>query len=120
MHKILTSILIGIIILLLFILTDMLCAKSQNVSGKVVDKQYVGSQTLIGNGISSNGSSIVTVQSSPEQFVFIIDFGDKIISATAKSIIFYKIQIGSDIQVRQVIGKFTGICYGSIIVEWEK
>lgn len=85
------------------------------VSGKIIDKQYVGQRTSVGNGINSNGTSVLTVESSPEQFLFIVNIDDKIVSATCEPERYYVAQIGSNVNVVQYHGLFTKIVFASKI-----
>ena len=108
---------IGMLVLLGIILTDVVFSTSTLTAGVVVDKQYQSEQTHVGvgNGVSTNGTSsqVVTTSTTPEQFLLIVrNSKQKIVTVECTPELYYSKEKEDELEYNIKNGYITGLNYG--------
>jgi hypothetical protein len=74
------------------------CSKPELIESIVIEKQYIPSQTSTGVGITTSGKTVITTQSSSEQYIVFVSENDEPVSIECDAKIYFKINKGSYIK----------------------
>lgn len=111
---VISSILTLIILGTIFLFIDGITSKPEFYYGNVIDKHYLAKKHRTGTGFGVTGDGrigiITTSENEPEKFILMVktENGD-IVTTDCKPEIYYKKEIGQEIEIAIYKGRFTGI-----------
>ena len=108
--------LLVLICLIVFILIDGLASYPESFNGVVLDKHYKSetNSTGTGYGTTSNGKGgvIVTSHHESEKFLLMVKVeGGEVVTVQCEPEIYYKKELGNEIQCNAYKGFFTGLTW---------
>ena len=106
----------GICLILVLFCVDMFGGEDKYFEGTVIDKHYKAERnsTGTGYGMTSNGKMgvVVTSESEPEKFLVMVKTENaQIFTVKCSAELYYKKEIGEQIECNNYIGYFTGMSW---------